>query len=112
MQFDGTPASTTDRTTWTNWADVAERPHGIMLGDGLGCIDLDHCLVDGEANELAREVLASVDPVWVERSMSGDGLHIFIEAEPAPGRTMPGFEVYSRERFIVVTGDAFTTTAR
>jgi primase-polymerase (primpol)-like protein len=79
-----------------------------MLGDGLGCWDLDHCLGGGELASWAADVLTSIDsPMWVERSMSGTGLHIFVAAVEAPGSRRAGVEFYSWARFIRVTGDRF-----
>lgn len=80
---------------------------GIMLGDGLGCWDLDHCITDGSLAPWAAEILASASPVWVERSLSGDGLHIFVMADEAVGSRRDGVEFYSWARFIAVTGDRF-----
>lgn len=79
-----------------------------MLGGGLACWDLDHCLEGGVLAPWASEVLASIgSPLWVERSMSGTGLHVFVEAPEGPGRRRGGVEFYSRARFIAVTGDRF-----
>lgn len=107
----GRPASSTDRTTWSSFADVQQGAgdgFGIMLGDGLGCYDLDHCLdSNGVASWVGEFVAAIPEPVvFVERSMSGSGIHIFIEAEEAPGYRRGNVERYSRERFIRVTGES------
>lgn len=81
---------------------------GIMMGDGLGCYDLDHV-----SDEQARQFAQTIDEpiIYAERSMSGDGVHIFIRAEEAPGwrRTVDGLQVekYTRQRFIRVTGLTF-----
>lgn len=104
----GSSASTTDPSTWSAYRDVRDGPHGIMLGDGLGCYDLDH-VTDDEA----RAFIASIpEPVvYAERSMSGDGVHVFIVAPESKGwrRVIDGVHVerYSRARFIRVTGDTF-----
>lgn len=77
-----------------------------MLGAGLGCYDLDHCSL-----EQARDIVAAIPErvLFVERSMSGDGVHVFVEAPEAPGwrRAVAGVHVerYTRARFIRVTGD-------
>lgn len=112
IQTNGRPASTTDPSTWKHWHLVLMSRMGdgvgVMLGDGLGCYDLDHV-----SDEQAREFAASIEEpiVYVERSMSGDGVHIFVEAEPGPGskRTVDGISVerYTRARFIRVTGETF-----
>ena len=45
----------------------------------------------------------------VERSMSGEGVHIFLPMAEARGRKIRdgevSVEIYSRERYIAVTGD-------
>lgn len=89
-----------------------------MLGDGLACYDLDHVIAtDGTLHLAAAAVLREVrEPVWVERSMSGRGLHVFVYGA---GDSYQGSHVsyYSRSRFIVVTGRRYqsrllTTAAR
>lgn len=111
VRVDGRPASSTDACTWSSFRDVrtgAGDGFGVMLGGGLACWDLDGCLVDGVLSERARGVLAGVEPIWVERSVSGTGLHVFVEAPEGPGRRDGGgVEFYSRARFILVTGDRF-----
>ena len=80
-----------------------------MLGGGLGCHDLDHALEDGELKPWARSVLDRItEPVlFVEVSMSGEGLHVFVEAPEGQGRKLQvgdgGHEFYSRGRFIRAT---------
>lgn len=101
----GAPASSTDATTWTSFravrAAAAGDGFGIMLGDGVGCYDLDH-VTDADA----REFLAGVpEPVlYVERSMSGDGVHVFVEAPESKGWRRGNIERYTRARFIRMTG--------
>lgn len=111
IQPDGIPASSTDPGTWSSFAAVQSGVgdgFGVMLGDGLGCYDLDSV-----TDEQARAFIATVrEPVlFVERSMSGNGVHVFIEAAEGIGwkRTINGISVerYSRARFIRVTGKEF-----
>lgn len=114
IRCDGSAASSTNRSTWTSYRDVlassAGDGFGIMLGDGLGCIDLDHCLNGRTLSPEATDAIAAItEPiVWVERSMSGTGLHVFIRADEAPGWKRGSVERYTRARFIRVTGDRFT----
>ena len=82
-----------------------------MIGDGLGCIDLDDCIVDGVVAEWAQGWIDGYreDAVLIERSFSGEGVHIFLPMEEGPGRRIrdgvQNVEIYSRERYIAVTGD-------
>jgi len=71
-----------------------------MLGDGLGCYDLDHV-----SDVVARELIAAIpEPVlYVERSVSGEGFHVFVEADEGVGWKRPPVERYTRGRFIRVT---------
>ena len=113
VTISGRPASSTNPSTWTTFAAVSKSPvgdgFGIMLGDGLGCYDLDYCLDGDTLTDQAAELLASLDALWVERSMSGDGLHIFVTTHATKGYRRNGVEFYPRSRFIAVTGDRFST---
>lgn len=106
---DGRPGSSTDPKTWATFAEVqrgAGDGFGVMLGEGLACYDLDHCLDGGKlADPRAADVLRRVKPIYAEVSMSGDGLHLFVRAPEGPGYKRDGVEFYSRARFIAVTGN-------
>ena len=107
VQPDGSPASSTDPSTWSPWSAVqsgAGDGYGIMLGDGLACWDLDHILDrSGRLAQALPEGLDLTSAIWVEVSCSGEGLHVFVWSE-APSRKRPGVEFYSRARFVRVTG--------
>lgn len=106
----GRPASSTDRETWSRYEDVADLPRrGFVLnGDGIVCLDLDHCLVDGRPVGRAAEILARCPQTYVEVSLSGTGLHVWGRADVAVGRRLSGgVEVYGSGRFIAVTGERF-----
>ena len=118
-QVNGRWASSTNPATWSNFDDVQTGPgvgFGVMVGSGVGVCDLDACFTEGgELSDWARGVLATItEPVlFVERSVSGRGLHVFIEAEEGPGSRVQvpgggGVERYSKSRFIRTTLDAFT----
>lgn len=111
LQVSGRAASSTDPSTWAAFSEVQRGPgsgFGVMLGDGLGCIDLDD-VTDAQV----REFVAGVeDPVlYVERSMSGKGAHVFIEAPESAGSValVDGISVekYTRARFIRMTCNRF-----
>ena len=112
IQPNGRAASSTDCKTWHSFSDVqkgAGDGYGIMLGDGLGCIDLDHCLDGDKLEDWAAQILATEAPIYVERSVSGTGLHIFIETPETAGSKNGNIERYSRARFIRTTGDTYNT---
>lgn len=108
---DGRWASSTKPFTWSSFAEVqsgAGDGFGVMLGGGLGCWDLDDCFdAGGRLEGWAVAALDGVVPVFAERSVSGRGLHVFVEAVEGPGCRGGGVEFYSRDRFIRVTGDRF-----
>lgn len=80
-----------------------------MMGDGLACYDIDHCLDGDDLAPWAREAVNAITApiLYVERSMSGDGLHIFVEASAPHGFRRHGVEFYPTGRFIAVTGSTF-----
>lgn len=111
----GRPASVVDPRTWTTYEKAAASTVGaglgVVLGGGLGCIDLDHCIVGGKLAGWARAIVDEHrgEAFLIERSMSGEGVHIFLPLEEARGRRIRdgevSIEIYSRERYIAVTGD-------
>lgn len=118
----GTPASSTNPSTWSEFTDVQQGAgdgYGIMLGDGIGCYDLDNVVdADGSLLDAAAEVVAGIaEPIiFAERSVSGRGLHVFVKAVEAPGWRRPlvgggAVERYTRARFIRVTGDRVEVSA-
>lgn len=107
MRVDGSPASSTDPATWATFADVqrgAGDGFGVMLGGGIGCYDLDH-VTDEEARELIARFPEPI--IFMERSMSGEGVHVFVEAPEGPGARRGNVERYTRARFIRMTLDEF-----
>lgn len=104
IQPAGTPASSTDSATWSTFSAVQQGAgdgFGIMLGDGLGCYDFD-----GMDDVSVREFVAGIPEriVFMERSVSGRGVHVFVEAVESRGWRRGSVEFYSRERFIRTTG--------
>lgn len=81
---------------------------GFVLGDGVGCWDFDHCIVDGALVDWAREAIEAIpDPLLIEVSQSGEGVHVFVEAAEGRGRKIRdgrNIEFYSAGRYIAVTG--------
>lgn len=119
VRVDGRAASTRDPGTWAAFADVAHlERRGWVLGNGIGCIDLDDCItLDGLA-DWAQAVLDEVADraLLVEVSPSGRGVHIFLPMEPGKGtviRDGRNIEVYPPDsgRYICVTGKVLDLTA-
>jgi primase-polymerase (primpol)-like protein len=113
--IDAGQASSTNPLTWTSYAAASASSRGVglgfVLGNGIGCIDLDHCLIDGQPNEPAAAFLARYPGNLIEVSPSGDGLHIWGLRHEQPGtkRLIDGLsvETYSTGRYITVTGKVY-----
>jgi primase-polymerase (primpol)-like protein len=110
------PASSTNPETWSSYADAIAVERGrfkagigfVLNGDGIACVDLDHCLYsDGSLEPYARRILERTPKTYVEVSPSGTGLHIFGYAEVGTGRVLDGVEVYDRGRYMTVTSNRF-----
>lgn len=123
----GRNASSTDPSTWGTYAQAAERRErdnlagvGIVLGDGLGGVDLDGCRdpASGALAEWAQDIV-DLYGTYAEVSPSGTGVKLFATAAPDslsastipapadPGRggKAAGIEVYTSRRYFTVTGD-------
>ena len=116
----GRNASSTNPDTWAEYA-AARRSHvgvgmGFVLGEGIGCIDLDHCFEDGKLAGWAQEIVDACPETYMEVSPSGDGLHIFGLLAEGAGRKMRdgarNVEFYSVGRYITVTGARFGGSSR
>lgn len=110
------PASVNDPNSWGTFdhaATLAWR-QGIYIGfvltetDPFCCIDLD-VKPDTTPEEIARHgrIVQHFDS-WTERSRSGLGLHVWLLGtlpDGGRGARRDGVEVYSQQRFIIVTGN-------
>lgn len=110
-------ASVSDPATWSGYRDATASKVGVGLGymlaegDGIVCIDLDHCLEDGQLASWAREVLDRCPVSYTEVSPGGDGLHIWGRGELERGRRIrrggTAIEVYGQGRYVAMTGRRF-----
>ena len=77
--------------------------------DNVSCIDLDHCYDEnGKPTALAKEILSKCGKTYIEKSVSGNGLHIFGKTEGMDIRSFSkdgDLEFYQKEHFIAMTGD-------
>ena len=112
----GRAASSTDPSTWSSYRAAKESKVGVgagfvLNGDGIVCIDLDHCLSGGVPTRAVAEFLARVPATFIEVSPSGDGLHVFGRGTVERGRKLRrdgvNLEVYGRGRYIAMTGRRF-----
>lgn len=111
-QLSGRLASSTDSRTWTSWRQIASvaRKGFVLNGDGIVCIDLDHCITAGQLSDWAQSVVNACAGTYIEVSQSGTGLHIFGLADVPRGRRIRDgrqIEVYGSGRYIAVTGLRF-----
>jgi primase-polymerase (primpol)-like protein len=113
LTIEGSAASSTKPKTWTSYKKAAASNIGVglgfVLGDGIGCIDLDHCFINGTLTEWGTEILARIGNTFTEISPSGDGLHLWGLLEEAPGIRRKGVEIYSVGRYITITGKVFNS---
>lgn len=114
-------SSVNDQSTWMTYRDardaveanyVAADGLGFVLNnDGIVCVDLDDCVVDGEPNEFAREFVSALGSTYCEFSPSGRGLHVWGYASLDKGKVLAGenlkVEVYPAGRFITMTGKVY-----
>lgn len=71
--------------------------------DGICCIDLDKVRGNAEREQRAAQILQML-PGWVERSMSGTGLHIWGYGKEKSFKTADGVEFYTDKRAMLITG--------
>src|SRR5699024_4583207 len=113
VMVDGSAASSPNPATWASFAEVqagAGDGCGVGVdGSGLGCYDFDNCFDGGVLKPAVRDFIAGIayPIVYVERSVSGNGLHVFVEAEKQRGFRRDGVEFYTWGRFIRTTLSTF-----
>ncbi len=86
---------------------------------GLTCIDLDECIdAEGKYNGIASKLTEELKGTYAERSVSGNGLHIFVKDDvlkdgkyKSAVETPNGdLEVYDNAHIISLTGDMVSKT--
>ena len=123
----GQLAKTNDPATFTDFATAMKAYAmggwdgiGYRVSEGIGAIDIDHCIrEDGSLNDVAASIMSFFPDTYFERSPSGTGLRGFFRLSPdfAYDKTVyyinnrkHGLEVYLpgvTNRFVTVTGDVF-----
>ena len=118
----GNYAESDNPETWTTFDKALEyvREHGgttvayaLDGKDNVSCVDIDRCFDEnGELFETAKEALKRSGATYAERSVSGNGLHIFGKTDGMDLRTFSkggDLEFYQKEQFIAMTGDGAKT---
>ena len=123
----GAMARTNDPSTFSSFADAMKAYAmggwdgiGYRVSEGIGAIDIDHCIREDESlNDVAASILSFFPDAYFERSPSGTGLRGFFRLSPdfAYDKTVyyvnnrkHGLEVYLpgvTNRFVTVTGDTY-----
>ena len=121
LSITGGAASSTDPSTWSNFAEAHSSSAGaglgfVLNGDGLVCLDLDHVLDGDLLAEWAASLLAELPPTYVEVSPSGDGLHVWGLGHLERGRRVSfrggTVEAYSSGRYLTITGRPYSGSVR
>jgi hypothetical protein len=90
----------------TSAAMIASLQIGFIIaeGDGITCIDLDvKPNTTKETLDLFQEIVQRFDS-YTERSVGGNGIHIWCKGDIGLGRRRDGVEIYSQNRFMICTG--------
>jgi hypothetical protein len=114
----GSAASSTNPATWSTYDEAANATAGVgvgfvLNGDGIVCVDFDNCVDGSRVAPWAADLLASCPATFTERSISGNGLHVWGTGHLERGRKFTmgdgGLEVYGKARYIAVTAKRWST---
>lgn len=119
-QPNGQKSESDNPKTWSTFDQVITRFSqsgfdgiGIMFGNGLAGVDLDHHVDEhGQLSDFSKNVIFQISS-YTELSPSRQGLHILFMGELPPGRRRDddlGIEMYSAGRFFTVTGIRLDST--
>lgn len=113
-QINGYGAKSNDSSTWASYDEVSkilENDNGIysgigfMFNDDVIGIDFDHIVQDGVIQPEFREWVEKFGS-YAELSQSGTGIHILTLGKiPGEKRRKEPVEIYTKERFFVMTGN-------
>ena len=81
----------------------------VLTGNGIAGVDIDKCVVDGEPNKAALQLMADLDAPYIEFSPSGNGLRAFgfsNQLTTGVRGQLEGLsvELYTKGRYLTVTG--------
>lgn len=119
-QVNGRWASTADSSTWnslqTCWNTFRSGSYngvGLILSPAVDVtfIDLDHCLTEGQPNQLAQSVLNQFPDTYTEVSQSGTGLHLFVHGAIPHAVKRSEIELYHTGRYCACTFNSFNSSS-
>lgn len=109
----GGNASSTDATTWSTFDEAVAYAifndlgvgFVLMADDPFVGVDLDDCVVDGQLDERAADIVGQLAS-YTEVSPSGTGVRVIVQASGfVPKRkSRDGVEMYASGRFLTMTG--------
>lgn len=119
-------AKSNEPDTWADFRTAeryCEKNHygGLVfaLGEGITFIDLDHAVDKATGVVLttdAQELLQIFSDTYAETSLSGTGIHILVRGTLPPDAMKKndkrGVEMYSRYRFMCMTGNLLSDTTK
>lgn len=81
----------------------------VLTGNGIAGVDLDKCVIDGQPNKDALQLMADLDAPYVELSPSGNGLRAFgftNQSITGARGQLNGLsvELYTKGRYLTLTG--------
>jgi len=110
-------ANVNDPYSWGSFtqADAAYSEGGwlgvgfVLTGNGIAGVDLDKCVVNGQPNKEALQLMTNLDAPYIEFSPSGNGLRAFGFSNQSIIGTrgqLDGLsvELYTKGRYLTVTG--------
>lgn len=127
--IDGKWASSTEPQRWVTFDAALKYARennceglSVLLDKnyGITCIDLDKCITDaqtGTLKERAAKLVETLSDTYIERSTSGNGLHIFLKDDilkngqynmTSVDKDKGDLEVYDDKRIMSVTGDMYS----
>jgi hypothetical protein len=115
----GAPGYMDDPSAWSTYEQAMKRAHrlgnkrgiGLIVGYPFIVVDIDDCVVHPGAGALTNRgqaIVRKLPSTYAEFSPSKTGLHFWYRCqdhEYLPDCAKVAFEVYSRRRFMTVTGD-------
>ncbi len=118
-QTNGYKADPTNKKHHTTFAEVVQTiQHGgfdgigfsFVEGEGITGIDLDNVIVNGEIIPEAQKILDKFKGAYIEKSISGNGLHIICIGKKPGAKCKKSFdgweiEIYDKQRYFTMSGD-------